>query len=297
MRNGSAVEKFTVDSDNGNTNIIGTLTVGDATQINDTFGVSGVTTLTANSQQTLTGTYAADGAFRLTGGAGIGKNLAVGGAARIYGATEINGALDLNNSADISGALVTHDNVTITADNKEFAIQNGSAVDKFTVDTDNGNTDIRGTLDVGGDVTAESNLTITGNLVSMEQPLLSILRSQLSMTLLLLWVVTQHPRLTTVRIVVLSSVITTGSAKIGFFGFDRSSQEFAFLTSATNNSEVLTGTDGALRAGSLNLTGSGTSLDVDANANIDGTLTVDGQIIISSFFWSCSGYSYNRQDQ
>ena len=70
-----------------------------------------------------------------------------------------------------------------------------------------------------------------------------------------------------------------GSAKIGFFGFDRSAQQFAFLTSATNNSEVLTGTDGALRAGSLNLTGSGTSLDVDANANIDGTLTVDGQII------------------
>ena len=98
------------------------------------------------------------------------------------------------------------------------------------------------------------------------------------MTLLLLWVVTQHPRLTTVRIVVLSSVITTSSAKIGFFGFDRSSQEFAFLTSASNSSEVLTGTDGALRAGSLNLTGSGTALDVDANANIDGTLTVDGQI-------------------
>ena len=164
IRNGSAVEKFGVDTDNGNTNIIGTLTVGDATQINDTFGVSGVTTLTANSQQTLTGSYAADGAFRLTGGAGIGKNLAVSGDARIYGATELTGALDLNNSADISGALVTHDNVTITADNKEFAIQNGSAVDKFTVDTDNGNTDIRGTLDVGGDVTAESNLTVTGNL-------------------------------------------------------------------------------------------------------------------------------------
>ena len=43
--------------------------------------------------------------------------------------------------------------------------------------------------------------------------------------------------------------------------------------------KFFTGTDGALRAGSLNLTGSGTSLDVDANANIDGTLTVDGQII------------------
>ena len=278
VENGSGVDKFTVDSDNGNTNIIGTLTVGDATQINDTFGVSGVTTLTANSQQTLTGTYAADGAFRLTGGAGIGKNLAVGGAARIYGATEINGALDLNNSADISGALVTHDNVTITADNKEFAIQNASAVDKFTVDTDNGNTDIRGTLDVGGDVTAESNLTITGNLTvngttttvnstvtTLDDPIITVGGDT-------------APSSNDGKDRGVEFRYYDGSAKIGFFGFDRSSQEFAFLTSASNSSEVLTGTDGALRAGSLNLTGSGTSLDVDANANIDGTLTVDGQI-------------------
>ena len=278
VENGSGVDKFTVDSDNGNTNIIGTLTVGDATQINDTFGVSGVTTLTANSQQTLTGTYAADGAFRLTGGAGIGKNLAVGGAARIYGATEINGALDLNNSADISGALVTHDNVTITADNKEFAIQNASAVDKFTVDTDNGNTDIRGTLDVGGDVTAESNLTITGNLTvngttttvnstvtTLDDPIITVGGDT-------------APASNDGKDRGVEFRYYDGSAKIGFFGFDRSSQEFAFLTSATNNSEVLTGTDGALRAGSVHVTGAGTSLDVDANANIDGTLTVDGQI-------------------
>jgi hypothetical protein len=66
---------------------------------------------------------------------------------------------------------------------------------------------------------------------------------------------------------------------VGFFGFDRSSSQFTFLTDSTNASEVHTGTDAALRAGSLNLTGAGTSLDVDANANIDGTLTVDGQII------------------
>ncbi|ADO97241.1 structural protein [Synechococcus phage S-SM1] len=277
IRNGSAVEKFGVDTDNGNTNIIGTLTVGDATQINDTFGVSGVTTLTANSQQTLTGSYAADGAFRLTGGAGIGKNLAVSGDARIYGATELTGALDLNNSADISGALVTHDNVTITADNKEFAIQNGSAVDKFTVDTDNGNTDIRGTLDVGGDVTAESNLTVTGNLTvngttttvnstvtTLDDPIITVGGDT-------------APSSSDGKDRGVEFRYYDGSAKIGFFGFDRSAQQFAFLTSATNNSEVLTGTDGALRAGSLNLTGSGTGLDVDNNANIDGTLTVDGQ--------------------
>ena len=279
INNGSGTTKFSIDTDNGNTNIIGTLTVGDATQINDTLGVSNVVTFTRNTQQTLTGSYAADGAFQLTGGAAIGKNVAIGEGLRVYGGTELTGALDLNNSADISGALVTHDNVTITADNKEFAIQNGSAADKFTVDTDNGNTDIRGTLDVGGDVTAESNLTITGNL-------------------------TVNGTTTTVNSTITTyddPVITLGgdtapgsndgkdrgvefryydgSAKIGFFGYDRSSSQFAFLTSATNTSEVLAGTDGALRAGSLNLTAAGTALDVDNDANIDGALTVDGQIV------------------
>ena len=279
IRNGSAVEKFGVDADNGNTNIIGTLTVGDATQINDTLGVSDVVTFTRNTQQTLTGSYAADGAFRLTGGAGIGKNLAVSGDTRIYGTTELTGALDLNNSADISGALVTHDNVTITADNKEFAIQNGSAVDKFTVDTDNGNTDIRGTLDVGGDVTAESNLTVTGNLTvngttttvnstvtTIDDPIITVGGDT-------------APSTNDGKDRGVEFRYYDGSAKIGFFGYDRSANQFAFVTDATNSSEVLAGTDGSLRAGSLNLTGSGTSLDVDANANIDGTLTVDGQIV------------------
>ena len=279
IRNGSAVEKFGVDADNGNTNIIGTLTVGDAVQINDTLGVSDVVTFTRNTQQTLTGSYAADGAFRLTGGAGIGKNLAVSGDARIYGATELTGALDLNNSADISGALVTHDNVTINADNKMFKIQTNSAVDKFTVDTDNGNTDIRGTLDVGGDVTAESNLTVTGNLTvngttttvnstvtTLDDPIITVGGDT-------------APSTNDGKDRGVEFRYYDGSAKIGFFGYDRSANQFAFLTSATNSNEQLSGTDGPLRAGSLNLTGSGTSLDVDANANIDGTLTVDGQIV------------------
>jgi len=279
IRNGSAVEKFGVDADNGNTNIIGTLTVGDATQINDTLGVSDVVTFTRNTEQTLTGSYAADGAFRLTGGAGIARNLAVGGDARVYGGTELTGALDLNNSADISGALVTHDNVTITANNKTFAIQNGSAANKLTVDTDNGNTDIRGTLDIGGDVTAESNLTVTGNLTingttttvnstvtTLDDPIITVGGDT-------------APASNDGKDRGVEFRYYDGSAKIGFFGYDRSANQFAFLTSASNSSEVLSGTDGPLRAGSLNLTGAGTSLDVDANANIDGTLTVDGQII------------------
>ena len=69
-----------------------------------------------------------------------------------------------------------------------------------------------------------------------------------------------------------------GSAKIGFFGYDRSSSQYVFLTDSTNTGEVHSGTDAGIKAGSLNLTAAGTALDVDNNANIDGTLTVDGQI-------------------
>ena len=96
VQNGSGVDKFTVDTDNGNTIIQGQVTVAGATQINNSLGTTGVNTLTNNSDQTLTGSYSADGAIRLTGGAGIGKNLAVGQGLRVYGGTELTGALDLN---------------------------------------------------------------------------------------------------------------------------------------------------------------------------------------------------------
>ena len=279
INNGSGVTKFSIDTDNGNTNIVGTVTVGDATQINDTFQTSGVNTFTNNTDQTLTGSYAADGSARFSGGIGLAKNLAVGGGLRVYSGTELTGALDLNNSADISGALVTHDDVTITADNKMFKIQNGSAANKFTVDTDNGNVDVQGTLDVAGTLTTANDLTITGNLTvngttttvnstvtTIDDPIITVGGDT-------------APASNDGKDRGVEFRYYDGSAKIGFFGFDRSSSQFAFVTSATNSSEVISGTDGALRAGSLNLTGSGTSLDVDANANIDGTLTVDGQII------------------
>ena len=279
VNNGSGVTKFSIDTDNGNTNIIGTLTVGDATQINDTFGTSGVNTFTNNTEQTLTGTYAADGAVRLTGGAGIGKNLAVGGGLRVYGGTELSSALDLNSSADISGSLVVHDQVIVQADNKFFKVQNASAADKFTIDTDNGNTVSQGELTVVGDVNAQSNLIVTGNLtvngttstvnsttVTIDDPVFTLGGDT-------------APASNDGKDRGIEFRYYDGSAKLGFFGFDRGTSEFAFMTSATNSSEVFSGTDGALRAGSLHVTGAGTSVDIDNNLNVDGTATVDGQII------------------
>ena len=279
VQNGSGVDKFTVDSDNGNTVIAGQTTIGGATQINNTVGITNVTTITRNTQQTLTGTYSADGAFRLSGGAGIGKNLAIGEGLRVYGGTELSSALDLNSSADISGALVTHDNVTVTADNKFFKVQNGSGVDKFTVDTDNGNVVSQGQLTVAGDAALQSDLVVTGNLTvngttttvnstvtTIDDPVITIGGDT-------------APSSNDGKDRGVEFRYYDGSAKLGFFGFDRSSSEFALLTSASNSSEVFTGTDGALRIGSIHVTGAGTSVDIDNNLNVDGTATVDGQII------------------
>jgi len=279
IQNGSGVDKFTVDTDNGNTIIAGQVTVTGATQINNSLGTTGVNTLTNNSDQTLTGSYSADGAIRLTGGAGIGKNLAVGQGLRVYGGTELTGALDLNNNADISGTLTVSDQTIVKADNKFFKVQTAAGVDKFTVDTDNGNVVSQGELTVAGDAALQSDLTVTGNLTvngttttvnstvtTIDDPIITVGGDT-------------APASNDGKDRGVEFRYYDGSAKIGFFGFDRSTQEFSFLTSATNSSEVLSGTDGALRVGSINVTGAGTSVDIDNNLNVDGTATVDGQII------------------
>ena len=279
VQNGSGVDKFTVDTDNGNTIIQGQVTVAGATQINNSLGTTGVNTLTNNSDQTLTGSYSADGAVRLTGGAGIGKNLAVGQGLRVYGGTELTGALDLNNNADISGTLTVSDQTIVKADNKFFKVQTAAGVDKFTVDTDNGNVVSQGELTVAGDAALQSDLVVTGNLTvngttttvnstvtTIDDPIITVGGDT-------------APASNDGKDRGVEFRYYDGSAKIGFFGFDRSSQEFSFLTSASNNSEVLSGTDGALRVGSIRVTGAGTSVDIDNNLNVDGTATVDGQII------------------
>jgi len=289
IRNGSAVEKFGVDADNGNTNIIGTLTVGDATQINDTFGASGIVTLTNNTEQTLTGLYAADGGLRVTGGVGIQRNLAVGGSMRVYGDFEISGATTQSGNTGFSGRV----SVTNTSDATSFGdnsvaltVDGGARVtknawvggdfhvwddansrDAFVVDVSTGDATLYNTLTVGGNLVVNgTTTTVNSTVTTLDDPIITLGGDT-------------APVANDGKDRGVEFRYYDGSAKVGFFGFDRSSSQFTFLTDSTNVSEVHTGTDAALRAGSLNLTGAGTSLDVDANANIDGTLTVDGQII------------------
>ena len=103
--------------------------------------IAGNLELTTNTGSTSTTT----GTLVVTGGFGLSENANIGGTVTVAGQSEIN------------------NNVIIKADNKEFAIQNGSGVDKFTVDTDNGNTIIEGTLDVQLETEITDNLIVTAD--------------------------------------------------------------------------------------------------------------------------------------
>ena len=288
IQNGSQVTKFSVDSDNGNTNIIGTLTVANAVDLNNTLNVAGITTLESTTQQTLTGTYGADGGFRCAPGAGFDRNVAIGGDLRVYGDIEITGATTQSGNTGFSGkvSITNTQDVTSFADsNVAFTVDGGAritknqyvggdfvvydnagAVNSFFVDVSTGNAELRNNMVIGGDLTVNgTTTTVNSTVVTIDDPIITLGGDT-------------APTSDDNKDRGVEFRYYDTQARLGFYGWDNNLEVFRFLRNATNNSEVYSGTDAALQAGSLRLTSAGTALDVDANANIDGTLTVDGQI-------------------
>ena len=78
------------------------------------------------------------------------------------------GSVDITDNATVSGTLVVSDQVTVNdtllidATNENFVIRS-SLVDRFTVDTDNGNTFIAGTTQIEGLLTVNDNIDHNGN--------------------------------------------------------------------------------------------------------------------------------------
>ena len=78
------------------------------------------------------------------------------------------GSVDITDNATVSGTLVVSDQTTINdtllidATNENFVIRS-SLVDRFTVDTDNGNTFIAGTTQIEGLLTVNDNIDHNGN--------------------------------------------------------------------------------------------------------------------------------------
>jgi len=99
----SAVNKFTVDTDNGNTFIAGTIQVEGLTTINDNIDINGnadisgtstlggVVNITDTTNASTGNSFSSSGALQVTGGASIARDVAIGGDIQVYGDFEVDG--------------------------------------------------------------------------------------------------------------------------------------------------------------------------------------------------------------
>ena len=71
----------------------------------------------------------------------------------VAGVTQFNGQTTLATTTYVNGALEVKNDLNLKADNRSFIIETSGGVDKFTVDSDNGNTVIKGSLTVEGATT------------------------------------------------------------------------------------------------------------------------------------------------
>ena len=72
----------------------------------------------------------------------------------VLGATTIGWSLDVGHDTSIEG------NLLVFGANHAFRVRDGNSINRFTVDSDNGNTDIDGTLNTDGAVTFNSTLDV-----------------------------------------------------------------------------------------------------------------------------------------
>ena len=259
IENQAGTDQFTVDSDNGNTVIGGTLIV------DETVDVTGI--VTSNNflkavNSTNPANLSANAALMVTGGASIGADLFVGTGFKVganaatkfsvaggTGNTDITGTLDVTGNTTLSTLDVsTIDTTGATSIGGTFNV----GTNKFTVLSNSGNLDMAGTLDVGGRTIIDDTLQVTQN-VDFDSDLNVDGNAQIDGTLTV-------DSATTIK----DNVIVRGSTKT-FKLQNGSNQDKITLHSTSGNAEITgTSTLGAL--------------DVTNNTTIGGTLGVTGQI-------------------
>jgi hypothetical protein len=137
---------------------------GGTTTIDDILSVSGITSVTSSTNQTVTGvSYTSDGALRITGGAGIAGNVAIGGDLRVFGSSVISGGVTYSGAQSYNGVISqsnTADAASATDLTASINTAGGVAIAKqLRVGT---NANITGTLGVGSATTLSSTLAVTG---------------------------------------------------------------------------------------------------------------------------------------
>ena len=157
IQTAAGVDKFTVDTDTGNTVIQGTLDVQLETEITDNLIIkadnkkfdiqtaAGVSIFDVDSDN---GNVHTDGTLDVDSGVTFNSTL------------DVDLATTLNNTLDVDGVSTFHNDIILDTTGKTFKLNNGSA-DKFVVQSTSGNTDIEGSLNVGSLIHFESTDTPT----------------------------------------------------------------------------------------------------------------------------------------
>ena len=196
----TATGAFTVKGGVGigsNLNVGGTVTVGDATTLNSSLTVSGLTTITNTNQAVSKDT----GSLILEGGAGVEKNVYVGGLLGVTGVSTFTGASTFASTLNVSGSTfvdalninttgapqgdlysngggdgVFNINNTTNSGQIQFNVKNSSGVYNDILSFTNSAVTIDGALNVTGDITAfyTSDQRLKDNIKPIEDPLVKV---------------------------------------------------------------------------------------------------------------------------
>jgi len=274
---------------------VDTLTIGlpDNVDIDGTFDVTGATTLDSTlsvaGNTTLSGTLSS-GAATLAS-ASVTNNATVGGTLGVSGESTLASAIvsDLTAGrvvlAGTAGAIEDSGNLTFngselnvtgTAGISSNATVGGTlGVTGATTLSDtlavSGNTTVGGTLSVTSDTTITGNLTVQGTTTTVNSTTVEVVDPVMTIG---------GNSSDDNKDRGIEFKYNDGASKVGFFGYDDSTGKFTVLTTATNTSEVFTGTVAPAAFGNtdvanINASGDafvGGSIDVTGNAVVDGTL-------------------------
>ncbi len=255
-----------------NTTVGGTLSVTNDGTFNSSLTVVGSDTASTNffrvQNNSGTNRFVVDSA---NGNTTISGTLGVTGATTLGSTLGVTGAATLSSSLDVTGNGTFNQNLTLvgsdTALTNFFKVQNNSGVDKFVIDSANGNTTISGNLTVNGTTTFVGASNFDGS-------------SQIDGSLN----VTGDFSVNTNKFNVASaSGNTTVAGTLGVTGATTLSSTLS-VSGATTLSSTLGVTGATTLSSTLSVSGATTlssTLGVSSNATVGGTLGVTGNTTLS----------------
>jgi hypothetical protein len=220
-------------------------------------------TVVLRIDNTTQSTSTSSGSIVTAGGMGIAKNLYVGGNIDVAGSMQFTGGADFEGSVTITGSD--------TAATELFTIENASGVDKFVVDSANGNTTVAGTLGVTGEATLASATVsdLTSGRVVYAGTDGSLVDSA-------------NLTFNGTALTVNGFSVTNNTSVGGTLGVTgETTLASATVSDLTNNRIVLAGTDGSLED-SANLTFDGSTFAVTGTVDITGSADVSSDFSVAT---------------